>query len=108
MLKYVCDICGRELDESGLIYDLNIEVKARYNMLEINLKDLLVDHMQEIKELIEKTAGLTPEKLQDDIYKVMSFHLCPECKQHYIKTPLIRRSKYTNTDKKRFKNDSQD
>lgn len=88
MHKYICDICKKELDENGLIYELNIEIKAKYNKLEINLKDLLIDHMDEIRDLIEKTAGMTPEKLQDDIYQSMSFHLCPACKQRYAKNPL--------------------
>jgi hypothetical protein len=102
MLKYICDLCGKDLDEKGLIYDLNIEVRARYNTLEINLKDLLVDHMQEIKELIEKMSGLTPEKLQDDIFKSMSFHLCPVCKQRYMKDPLGLKSGNTVRNKRLF------
>jgi hypothetical protein len=102
MIKYLCDICGKELDENELIYNLKIEIKARYKKLEISLKDLLVDHMQEIKELIEKTAGLTAEKLQDDIYKSVSFHLCPICKQRYIKDPLGLKDERSVRDRRRF------
>jgi len=102
MLKYICDICRKELDENDLVYDLNIEVKAKYNKLEISLKDLLVDHMDEIQELIEKTAGLTAEKLQDDIYKLLSFHLCPACKQRYMNDPLGLKSGSSIRDKRQF------
>ncbi len=104
MLKYICDICKKELDDDSLIYDLNIEIKAKYKKLEINLKDLLVDHMDEIRELIEKTAGLTAEKLQDDIYKLFSFHLCPACKQRYIKDPLGQKSGNSFKNKRLFGN----
>lgn len=93
MIKYICDLCGKELNGDGLVYDVNIEVKAKYNKIEISLKDLLVDHMQEIKELVEKTGKLDPDKLQDDVYKLMSFHLCYDCQQKYIKDPLgLRRN----------------
>ncbi len=102
MIKYVCDMCGREFDEDDLIYDVKIEVKAKYKELEISLNDLLVDHMDEIKELIEKTKGLTAEKLQDDVYKSYSFHLCYECRQRYIKHPLGRGRSNLPIDKRYF------
>ena len=91
MIKYVCDMCGKELDENGLVYDLSIELKAKYKKLEINLKDLLVDHMQEIREIIEKNKDVTPDKLQHDVYKKLSFHLCYECHQRYLNNPLGQR-----------------
>ena len=81
-------MCGKELHEDDLVYDVSIEIKAKYKELEINLRDLLTDHVDEIKELIEKIKGLSPEKLQDDVYKSLSFHLCYECQQRYIKQPL--------------------
>jgi len=102
MIKYICDICGRELNENGLVYDVKIEVKAKYNKLEISLSDLLADHMDEIKELIEKTKHLNPEKLQNDVYKSFSFHLCPDCQQHYIIDPLGQKQKSPHTGRKLF------
>ena len=82
MIKHICDMCGKELRDKDLIYEVKIEVKAKYKELEINLRDLLNDHMDEIKELVDKTKGLTPEKLQDDVYKTLLFHLCYNCQQH--------------------------
>jgi len=81
-------MCGKELNDDDLVYDVKIEIKAKYKELEISLRDLLTDHMDEIKGLVEKTKGLSPEKLQDDVYKSLSYHLCYQCQQLYIKHPL--------------------
>lgn len=102
MIKYLCDICGKELADNDLIYDVKIEVKAKYKEIEISLRDLLSDHTKEIKELVEKMKGLTPEKLQDDVYKSFSFHLCYECQQRYIKHPLGRKLNGTDIRKRLF------
>ena len=99
MIKYVCDMCGMELADDDLVYDVKIEVKAIYKELEINLSDLLKDHMDEIRELVEKTKDLPPGKLQDDVYREMTFHLCYQCQQRYLKDPLGKRGPDARTDR---------
>ncbi len=104
MLKYTCDICEVELDDEDLMYDVNIEVRAKYKRIEIDLSDLLEDHMEEIKQLIEKTKDLSAEKLQNSVYKSFSFHLCPACQMRYLKDPLGRKTRNPAFDKRFFGN----
>jgi len=88
MIKTFCDLCGREIKRDTIHYELRIELKAAYNMIEINLADLLKDHTEEIEALIEEMQDADPQALQDDVYKQFEFHLCRACQQGYIKAPL--------------------
>jgi len=88
MIKTFCDMCGREIKRDSIHYELKIEVQAAYNTLQINLADLLKDHTDEIKVLIEETEHADPQALQDDVYKTFRFQLCRGCQQRYIKAPL--------------------
>lgn len=88
MIKYICDLCGRSLQEKEVIYELNIRVHAIYQPLQIDLVDLLKDRTDEIRRLIEDLKDKDPQELQDQIYKTFKFHLCPLCQQKYIKNPF--------------------
>ena len=89
MIKYFCDLCGKSLKEKEVIYELNIQVHAIYQPLQIDLVDMLRDHTDEIRELIEELKDKDAQELQDQVYKTFTFHLCPPCQQKYIKRPLV-------------------
>ena len=91
MIKTFCDVCGHEIKSKTIHYELKIEVKAAYETLEINLADLLKDHTDEIKALMQEIEHTDPQQLQDDVYKTFHFHLCRACQQHYIRAPLPAR-----------------
>lgn len=88
MIHYTCDLCGRSLRKKDVIYELNINVHAIYQPLQIDLVDMLKDHMDEIRRLIEELKDKDPQELQDQVYKTFKFHLCPVCQQKYIKNPF--------------------
>jgi hypothetical protein len=88
VIKYICDLCGKSLKGKEVIYELNIEVHAIYQPLQVDLVDLLKDHTDEIRRLIEELKDKDPQELQDQIYKTFKFHLCPSCQQRYIKNPM--------------------
>ncbi len=88
MIKYICDLCGKSLKGNEVIYELSIQVHAIYQPLHIDLVDLLEDHMDEIRRLIEELKDKDPQELQDQIYKTFKFHLCPACQRKYIKDPF--------------------
>lgn len=88
MIKYICDLCGKSLKEKQVIYELNIQVHAIYQPLRVDLVDLLRDHTDEIRQLIEQLKDKDEQELQDQIYKIFKFHLCPVCQQKYIKNPF--------------------
>jgi hypothetical protein len=88
VIKYICDLCGKSLKEKDVIYELNIQVHAIYQPLQIDLVDMLQDHTDEIRRLMEELKDKDPQELQDQIYKTFKFHLCPACQQKYIKNPF--------------------
>ena len=88
MIKYICDLCGKSLKEKEVIYELNIQVHAIYQPLQIDLVDMLKDHTDEIRRLIDELKDTEAQELQDQIYKTFKFHLCPGCQQNYIKNPF--------------------
>jgi len=88
VIKYICDLCGKSLKEKEVIYELNIRVHAIYQPLQIDLVDMLADHREEIRRLIEELKDKDAQELQDQIYKTFKFHLCPVCQRRYIKNPL--------------------
>ena len=90
MILYSCDMCGQKIKKEQLRYDLKIEIKAAYDKLEINLLDLMRDSKEEYDKLIQKIndENIDPEKLQADIYKKFEFHLCRDCQQRYIRSPM--------------------
>jgi hypothetical protein len=88
VIKFICDLCGKSLKEKEIIYELNIQVHAIYQPLQIDLVDMLQDHTDEIRRLIEELKDKDPQELQDQIYKTFKFHLCPPCQQKYIKSPF--------------------
>jgi len=88
VIKYICDLCGKSLKEKEVIYELDIRVHAIYQPLQIDLVDLLVDHRDEIRELIKELKGKDEQELQDQVYKTFKFHLCPICQRKYVKNPF--------------------
>lgn len=88
MIKYMCDLCGKSLKEKEVIYELDIRVHAIYQPLQIDLVDLLVNHKDEIRELIEELKEKDEQELQDQVYKTFKFHLCPICQRKYVKNPF--------------------
>lgn len=85
---YQCDGCGRELRKGQLRYNVNIDVKAAYDTMEVTLADLLRDHRDELKALIEKMEGDGTDAVEESVYKGFHLHLCPACQRAYIKGPL--------------------
>ena len=88
MVTYTCDGCGKEIPQKALRYKVKISIQAAYDTLEIKLADLLRDHEAEIRALIEKIDGMDPQKIEDDIYKILHLDLCPDCYHSYINDPL--------------------
>ena len=88
MKSYRCDLCGAELTSKDLRYIVKINIYAAYDTLEISLEDLLKDHQEEMKELLEKLSQCDPKKLEDDVFKHFNFDLCRSCQQKFIQDPL--------------------
>ena len=84
-----CDMCGNELlidDDSRYIVD--IQVYAAYDPLEISMSDLKQDFRKAIRELIDKLKTKDPKEVQNNVYRALTFDLCPGCQRKYIKNPV--------------------
>ena len=91
MIRYSCDLCGRELDpESDLRYKVVVEVYAAFDPITTEDEDDR-DHLQEVQEMIERLEDSQSEEISEDVYQQMRFDLCPECRRKFIKSPLGRK-----------------
>lgn len=107
MIRYICDLCGASLKEQDIIYELNIQVHAIYQPLKIDLVDLLRDHTDEIRQLVEALEDSDPQELQDQVYKTFKFHLCPSCQRKYTRDPLSPRNDASETGSSRLPEDNE-
>ncbi|HOL19095.1 MAG TPA: hypothetical protein PLT82_03035 [Candidatus Hydrogenedens sp.] len=89
MKYYKCDGCGKILKQDELRYRIKIEGMAIYEQNEIHLADLIRDHQDEISDLIKKMENMSPDELEEQIYKNFEFDLCPACYKIYIRNPII-------------------
>ena len=81
MIRYSCDLCGKELPRHSLRYVVRIDLFAAYDELEITRADLERDYREEIKDLIEEIKDMDPQVLMDDVFMNFKFDLCKRCKK---------------------------
>jgi hypothetical protein len=90
MIRYVCDLCGRNLDpQDDLRYVVKMEV---YAVFDPNTSDDADDrdHLQEVQDILERMEDTESEQIGDDVYQTLRFDLCPECRRKFVKNPLGR------------------
>lgn len=88
MIRYMCDLCKRELDpEEDLRYVVKMEVYAAYSLEQAEQDDDR-DHLQEIQDILERMEDAQCDQIGDDVYQQLRFDLCPECRKRFIKNPL--------------------
>ncbi len=89
MADFTCDMCGKPLlvDEETR-YVVRIEVVAAYDPMEITADDLKESRIDEIRALLKRMETMDPQELEDQVYKKLTFDLCPGCRKKYIENPL--------------------
>ncbi len=88
MITRICDRCGQPLEQGALRYVAKIQVFAAYDPLEITFEDLMRDHSDDIKKILEQCRDLTEEELTRDVFVNFQFDLCRACQRAYITDPL--------------------
>ena len=89
MLEYVCDICGRKLPADGEgRYIVRIQVFAAPQTRPIEPADLEIDIDAEIRKVLKQLEAEHADKIEDGVYRLFSFDLCPACQKKYLKDPL--------------------
>ncbi len=90
MIRYVCDLCKRELDpKDALRFAVTIEIAAAFDPVGSD-EDEDRDHLEEIEDLLERAAQSGEDQLGYEPLKVLHFDLCPECREKFVKNPLGR------------------
>ncbi len=91
MIRYTCDLCKREIDPvEDLRYVVKMEVYAAYDPGSETEDESDRDHLQEIQDILERMDDAEDDQIGDDVYKMIRFDLCPECRKRFIKNPLGR------------------
>jgi hypothetical protein len=91
MLRYTCDLCGRDLDsQNDLRYVVRMEVYAAFDPLRTDESEDDRDHLEEVQDIIERMEDAECDQIGEDVYQQMRFDLCPECRKRFIKSPLGR------------------
>jgi len=89
VIRYRCDGCGRWLaDDDPARYIVRIEAFAAAPPLRITKADLERDHRAEIRRLIDELSQVSPDEVEDQVYRCFRFDLCSECYRSYIRNPL--------------------
>lgn len=87
-MSYVCDGCGKKLKKGVLRYTVKIDVRAAYDTLEVGLIDLVRNHEEEIRQILESLETAAQQEVEDSIYKLIELDLCPSCQKAFIRQPL--------------------
>ncbi len=91
MIRYVCDVCKRELDpEDDLRYVVKMEIYAAFDPIQARDDEDDRDHLQEIQDILERMEDAQCEQIGEDVYQQLRFDLCPECRKRLAKNPLGR------------------
>ena len=91
MIRYSCDICKRDIDpKEDLRYVVKIEIYAAFDPMALEEDDR--DHLQEIRDILERSEDAESDQIGDDVYQQLRFDLCPECRKRFLKNPLGRES----------------
>jgi len=90
MIHFTCDLCGKTLlADEDTRYVVRIEVSAAYDPMEITSADLEDDRSDDIRDLLRRMEDSSADDLEDQVYKVFRFDLCPSCQAEYIRDPLL-------------------
>ena len=89
MIHYTCDLCGKAMAGDGETrYVVRIEVYAAPGMPEMTREELEKDHKKEILALLAQMEKMSTQEIQNGVYRLMRFDLCPACQKLYVSNPL--------------------
>jgi len=92
MIRYSCDLCGRDLDpRDDLRYVVKMEVYAAFDPQSCDDEDEHDrDHLEEIQDILERLDDTDDPHVGEDVYQQLRFDLCPSCRRRFASNPLGR------------------
>jgi hypothetical protein len=89
MIRYRCDGCGLDLEQDGSNhYILKVEAFAAAGHLEFTEQDLERDHEGEIRRILSELQDQHPDEIEDQVYRLLRYDLCPHCHRKFLDGPL--------------------
>ena len=90
MIRYLCDLCKRELDpDEDIRYVVKMEILAAFDPSVADEEDDDRDHLQEIQGILERLEQ-SADQVGENVYQQLRFDLCPECRKRFVENPLGR------------------
>ena len=90
MMHISCDGCGKNLTDAGMDhFVVQIEAFAKPNPSDSHDDDMLVDHLEEMSELLNAEVD---ELEPTPPYTKLRYDLCPLCQKKFLANPLARES----------------
>lgn len=92
MIRYTCDLCGRELDpEHDPHYVVQLEVRREIEPCALDEDDDDRDYLLEVHQLLERYDDRADEEI-DEVVRHLRYDLCQACCRKFAKNPLGRES----------------
>lgn len=85
MVRYSCDMCGKDLTLSGGRFSVRIESTAMHDQNMLTDDDLGTDYLEEIGELLSRDEEI-PEP--PPAGRSFAFDLCGSCHEKFAANPL--------------------
>lgn len=83
-----CQRCGIELHlGSGNAYLVNIEAMADPSPPQLDFNDYPADLNRAFRDVLEELSQLSAQEAMDQVYRRVSFYLCPRCYARWIENP---------------------
>lgn len=89
MIRYRCDGCGMDLEPDGSNhFILRIEAFAAAGKIEFTKQDVERNHEAEIRRLLSELEEQDPDTIEDQVYRLIRYDLCPTCHRRFLDSPL--------------------
>ena len=89
MIRYRCDGCGLDLESDGSNhFILRIEAFAAAGKIEFTKQDVERNHEAEIRRLLSELEEQDPDTIEDQVYRLIRYDLCPTCHRRFLDSPL--------------------
>ncbi|MCS7238594.1 MAG: hypothetical protein NZ899_10040 [Thermoguttaceae bacterium] len=94
MIRYVCDLCGREIDpEEDSRFVVLIEVRPALRPPTVGNIEEEIDHLEELQRLLENLDDSQLEQPPAEVTRKFRFDLCASCRERFVKEPLGREAR---------------
>ncbi|MBI5882209.1 MAG: hypothetical protein HZB91_03795 [Elusimicrobia bacterium] len=86
----LCNSCGKNLQGLKLYYRVKTQITCEPNELSFTAEELEGDHAAEMERLARECEGRDPKELEEEVFVLLDYHLCEDCKVKFVKDTRSR------------------